>query len=171
VERKSDAEYGEVGEWLNDQGHEIVLSLSLILEYCVPLTKMNSDSVVMRTLARIEKLPHTYMAEAKIPRDELASAVAAYAANTEYQAIDPYVSRFDEVLSPFAPPASKAYLKYGLAETVFELWGTSQTYLCRTFAIPRFWLAPKSWTDHAPTTEDMTSIFQNTCVGRWPNST
>jgi len=49
--------------------------------------------------------------------------VTAYSACSEYQAIDPYVSRFDEVLSPFIPPATKAYLKYGLVETVFDLWG------------------------------------------------
>ena len=124
AERKSDAEYEEVGDWLNARGHELVLSLSQILECCVPLTKSNSDAVVTRTLARIEKLPHTYIAEAKIPRDELISAVAAYSANGEYQAIDPYVSRFDEVLSPFAPPATRGYLKYSLAETVFDLWRT-----------------------------------------------
>lgn len=118
AERKSDVEYESVREWLTDQGHELALSLSPILEW------PNSDTVVMRTMARIEKLPHTYIAEAKIPRDELASAVEAYAAKREYQAVDPYVSRFDEVLSPFAPPATKVYLKYGLTETVFELWKT-----------------------------------------------
>ncbi len=133
AERKSDTEYEEVRQWLNDQGHELVLSLSPILECCVPLSKPNSDAVVMRTLARIEKLPHTYIAEAKIPRDELGSAVEAYSANGEYQAVDPYVSRFDEVLSPFAPPATKAYLKYGLAETVVDLWRIKPAFFAQDF--------------------------------------
>jgi hypothetical protein len=171
AERKSDAEYEEVGKWLSDQGHELVLSLSPILECCVPLTKPNSDAVVMRTLARIEKLPHTYLAEAKIPKDELVSAVTAYSAGNEYQAVDPYVSRFDEVLSPFAPPATRAYLKYGLAETVFDVWRTRPDYLRRTFAIQEFWPTRESWIGHAVTIKDMTGLFRSTCVARWPNST
>lgn len=122
MERQSDAHVAEVGEWLHQQGHKLVLSLSPILECCVPLTKPKSEAIVMRTLARIEKIPHTFIAEAKIHRDELISAVTAYSENNEYESIDPYVSRFDEVVSPFHPPATKVYLTYGLAQTVFELW-------------------------------------------------
>jgi len=59
AERKSDTEYDDAGRWLSERGHELVLSLSPILECCVPLTKSHSDTIVMRTLARIEKLPHT----------------------------------------------------------------------------------------------------------------
>lgn len=122
AEHQSDAYLAEVGEWLHHQAHELALSLSPILECCVPLTKSDSEATVMRTLTRIEKLPHTFIAEAKIPRDELISAVTAYSEKTEYAPIDPYVSRFDEVLSPFYPPATKVYLTYGLAETIFELF-------------------------------------------------
>jgi hypothetical protein len=76
----------------------------------------------MRTLTRIERLPHTFIAEAKIHKDELTSAIIAYSNGKEYESINPYVSRFDEVVSPFQPPATKIYLKYGLAQSVFELW-------------------------------------------------
>ncbi len=131
AERNSDAEYDQAANWLNAQGDQLVLSLSPILECCVHLTQPKSDAIVTRTLARIEKLPHTYIPEAKIPRDELVSAVAAYSSHGEYQAIDPYVARFDEVLSPFEPPATRIYLRYGLAETVFELWRTRPDLFAR----------------------------------------
>jgi hypothetical protein len=122
AERQSDEYFKSIGEWLDCSQSNLVFSLSNILECCIPLSSRLGQTSVMRTLGKLEDLPHAFLAEAKIHRDELVSAINSYLKNEDYQHIDPYVARFDEVLSPFQPPATAIYMKYGLAQAVFEVW-------------------------------------------------
>lgn len=122
AERQSDREFEQSVEWLQRRGIALVLSMSNVLECCVPLTQSATQSNVMRLLGRLERCELRYLAEAKIHQDETISAARAFEAGGEYVSADPYVPRFDEVISPFSPPATRDYLKYGLAQTVFEIW-------------------------------------------------
>jgi len=76
----------------------------------------------MNSLNRLESMPHLYVAEVKIPALELTEGIRSFSECREYSNIDPYVDRFDEVVSPFDRPATHDYINYGLAHTVFELW-------------------------------------------------
>jgi hypothetical protein len=84
----------------------------------------------MRTLNRLEDMPHIYVAEARITALELQEAVSAFLEGREYRAIDlPVVPRFDYVVSAFRDVPTKQYLKYPLAQIVFELWCTDKAVL------------------------------------------
>lgn len=122
AERQSEEYLDGVCRWLDAHHGRLVFSLSNILECCTPLSVKLGQTSVMRTLGKLEALPHSFLAEAKIPRDEIISAISSFSAGEDYQTINPYVERFDQVLSPFQHPATSIFLKYGLAQAVFEVW-------------------------------------------------
>ena len=95
--------------------HELVFSMHNIMECCAPLIQSTNQNSVMRVLNRLENMPHVYIAEAKIPTIELMQGARAFSEGREYSAINPFVPRFDEVVSPFNRPATHDYLRYGLA--------------------------------------------------------
>ena len=122
AERQSDQFLKEIQKWLGRCRGRLVFSFSNILECCIPLSATLGQTVVMRTLGKLEALPHMFIAEAKIQQDEILSAITSFSNGSEYQSITPYVERFDQVLSPFERPATSNYLKYGLAQAIFEIW-------------------------------------------------
>lgn len=122
VERKTPAETDSFERMLRESGNELVFSLHNIMECCAPLLQAGGRTNVMSTLNRLESMPHTYIAEVRIPAMELEEATSAFLNNREYRPIDPFVSRFDYVVAQFEEPATAEYLSYGLAHTVYELW-------------------------------------------------
>jgi hypothetical protein len=102
--------------------HELVFSMHNIMECCAPLNQSTNQNSVMKILNRLESMPHVYIAETKIPALELMEGTRAFFEGREYGVINPFVARFDEVVSPFSRPATHDYIKYGLAHTIFELW-------------------------------------------------
>jgi len=94
-----------------------------IMECCAPLVRGGEKSSVMKTLNRLEQLPHIYIAEARIHALELQAAANAFLEQREYLPIAlPVVPRFDYAVCAFEEPATKQYIQYGLAQIVFELW-------------------------------------------------
>jgi len=102
--------------------HELVYSMHNIMEYCAPLLQSSNNNSIMRGLNRLEDIPHAYIAEVKIPMLELMEGTRAFQEQREYIPIDPFVQRFYEVVSPFDQSARHKYMRYGLAEAVFEIW-------------------------------------------------
>jgi hypothetical protein len=76
----------------------------------------------MALLNRLEHLPVTFIADARIALLELREALSAYAQGREYQPIDPFVGRFDETIAVEGMLSSRFLLNFGIAETVFLLW-------------------------------------------------
>lgn len=99
-----------------------MLSASNVMELSAPLASSNSETNVMRLLNRVEAIPHTFIAEARIPFSEIKEAVRAYQELREYSDINPFEKRFDYVASQFSKPPTRQYLNFGLAEAVFTLW-------------------------------------------------
>lgn len=122
VERKTSIETDTFEGMLRECGNELVFSLHNIIECCAPLNQAGDETNVMRTLNRLESMPHIYIAEVKIPALELEEAISAFLDDREYSDADPFVPRFDYVVAPFEEPPTADYLKYGLAHTVYELW-------------------------------------------------
>jgi len=107
---------------LHRGSHQLIFSMHNIMECCAPIIQSTNRNSVMRILNRLESMPHMYVAEAKIPAIELMEAVKAFSEGREYSVVNPFVARFDEVISPFSRPATHDYIRYGLAHTIFELW-------------------------------------------------
>ncbi len=122
VERKTSTETDTFERTLRVCGSELVFSLHNIMECCAPLIQGGGRSNVMSTLNRLESMPHSYIAEAKIPAMELAEAATAFLENREFRPVNPFVPRFDYVVARFEEPPTADYLNYGLAYTVYELW-------------------------------------------------
>jgi len=76
----------------------------------------------MRTLIRLEELPLRFLHETRIAKLELQESLRAYSTGCEYEPINPFVDRFDETVDIEARPSTRLYLRYSLAETVFDLW-------------------------------------------------
>jgi hypothetical protein len=124
IERRSSKEVARFDEKLQRGGSELIFSMHNILELCAPLVSAGPGSSVMRTLNELERMPHLYVAEARIDALELKEATDAFLERREYRPIAlPVVPRFDYVVSAFErEPVTKAFLKYGLAQIIFELW-------------------------------------------------
>lgn len=74
----------------------------------------------MRLLNDLEKLPVVFVHPA-IDRLELKEAVNAFVAKGDYRGIPPFVGRFDETVDLYASPPTRVFIKYSLAETVWDL--------------------------------------------------
>lgn len=123
VERRYPEETAKFEEKLREGRSDLIFSMHNIMECCAPLVSAGSTSSVMRTLNRLERMPHLYIAETRIEALELREATSAFMEHREYTPIAlPVVPRFDYVVSAFEEPATKDYIKYDLAEIIFELW-------------------------------------------------
>jgi hypothetical protein len=54
--------------------HELVFSLHNILECCAPLARSRNRGSMLKLLNQLERMPHAYIAETKIPTLELVEA-------------------------------------------------------------------------------------------------
>lgn len=125
VERKTPEATACFEEKLRHSESYLIYSMHNIVECCTPLIRGNERSTVMRTLNRLEKLPHLYVAETRIEALELNEAKAALLEGREYAQIDlPIVPRFDYAVSAFSDCPTKQYLNYSLAHIIYDLYGT-----------------------------------------------
>jgi hypothetical protein len=124
VEKSSSEEIAGFEEKLRRQGSNLIFSMHNIMEISAPLLAANPGSSVMRTLNRFERMPHLYVAEARIDALELQEAAGAFLEQRKYRPIPlPIVPRFDYAVSAFErEPTTKPFLSYGLAQIIFELW-------------------------------------------------
>jgi hypothetical protein len=112
----------DFGDELRRREWELVLSFCTVAELAAPLLSSPVRTNVMALLNSLEELPITYIADASILREELKEAVSAFSEKRDYQPIRPFVKRFDETIPMEGPPASRVFLRFGLAETMFMLW-------------------------------------------------
>ena len=128
VERRSPVETDRFEEKLRLGPSELVFSMHNISECCAPLVYAGVISSVMRTLNRLEQMPHLYVVEARIEALELREATSAFLEYREYTPIaPPVVPRFDYVVSVFEEPPTKDYIEYGLAQMIYDLWTIDKT--------------------------------------------
>ena len=121
-ERSHPCSEDQLHQLLQKGGYKLVFSLTTIMEISEPLLHSGAKTNVMWLLNRLEKLPHTFIHEANIPRLELVEAVRAFSLGEEYGVIQPFVNRFDDTVDLNAAPPTKIYLNYPLAETVWDLY-------------------------------------------------
>ena len=124
AERRSTDETARFEDQLRHGGHELIFGMDNTLEICTPLIRAGSRCSVMRTLNRLERMPHVYVADARIEALELEEAARAFLEGREFKPISlPAVPRFDYVVSAFeSGPPTKMFLSYGLAQVIFDLW-------------------------------------------------
>ncbi len=113
----------EFDNFLRHGNHELVLSFVTIMEISEPLFHKNAKTNVMRLLSQIEKLPHIFILSSMITRLELEEAYRAFVSDDDYHDIlTPFVGRFDMIVDLNGNPATKQYINYPLAETVWDLY-------------------------------------------------
>jgi hypothetical protein len=124
AERRSTDETARFDDQLRHGGHELIFGMDNILEICTPLIRVGSRCSVMRTLNRLERLPHVYVADARIEALELEEAARAFLGRAGIQThILADCPTFDYVVSAFeSGPPTKMFLRYELAQVIFELW-------------------------------------------------
>ena len=113
----------EFGDILRKGNHELVFSYVTIMEISEPLLHKKASTNVMTLLNQIEKLPHTFIHSSCIIHRELEEGFSAFSSDNEYKDISPpLVDRFDTVVDLAGIPATKTYLNYPLAESVWDLY-------------------------------------------------
>jgi hypothetical protein len=123
IERDKPASLAEIDRILRAGGHQLVLSYVNVTELVAPLRK-GVEFVDLRTiLLKAESLPVCYIRESMIPGDELRAAVSAFERNATPRSINPYVRRWDEVITPFGESAMRPIVGLRLWEIVKTLWG------------------------------------------------
>jgi len=85
-------------QYLLNGNHQAVLTFNNIRELAGPLAAGGDFLRIRGNLQSLEAMPHTYLAEVKIPGIEIQSAVEAFTGGTEYREVFPYVSRWDGTL-------------------------------------------------------------------------
>lgn len=101
----------------------LIFSMHNIMECSAPLFRTCNTSNVMKMLNTIERMPHIYLAEARIDLLELIEATSAFSEHREYMDVmPPFVNRFDYVISPFSKPETSIYFTYSLANILYDLW-------------------------------------------------
>ena len=100
VERAQPASIGEVDAFLRVHNHKFVLSFTNVRELVSTLA-VNDDFLRVRPwLQSLERMPHRYIQEVVIPRDEINAAVDAFNGGAAYRPPDLFVRRWDETLMP-----------------------------------------------------------------------
>jgi hypothetical protein len=102
--------------------HRLVFSLNNVLECCAPIVDRRRTVSVLRALRYLQSLPHVYIANCKIPMLALQAAVKAFTCGREYGMINPFVNRFDQVVSPFEAPPTRIYLHYTMENAIRDLF-------------------------------------------------
>lgn len=106
--------------YLHDHDSSLVLTFNNVRELAAPLAQGIDALHVRDLLQRLETLPLSYLGEANIPADEVKGAVRAFNSGTEYNPINPWVSRWDETI-PGPRPAVGKMLILRLDEIVLDI--------------------------------------------------
>lgn len=119
VEHSNPVKLSEFDGWLRARDADLVCSLVNIRGLAAPLALGSSFLPQVRdSLDRLESLPHCFVTSG-IDLLELQRALDCFDAGKEYEAIDPYVPRFDYVFPPFA---NSRKLYYPMRDSVIDLW-------------------------------------------------
>jgi hypothetical protein len=107
--------------------HKVVVSFETVMEIAGPLAKRSARTNVMAFCARLETLPLSFLHEAMIAPLELREAMRAFEEGREFDssATCPFVDRFDASIPVQGRAPTHAFIHYGIAETVFDIWATS----------------------------------------------
>ncbi len=123
LEKSDPCTTNEFNSFLRNGNHELVFSFVTIMEISEPLHHKNATTNVMWLLNQIERLPHIFIHSSMITRLELEEAYRAFENGNEYQDIlPPFVARYDVTVDLKGNPATKKYINYSLAETVWDLY-------------------------------------------------
>ena len=122
VEHSKPVSLADLESWLKTKGARLVFSLENIRALAGPL---GSDPAslprIVQYLRDLEALPHCFIS-CHIDLLELRSAIKGYDNGLRYEAIDPYVLRFDFTFDRMAQPSRS---NYTMAETVTDLYRSS----------------------------------------------
>jgi predicted nuclease of restriction endonuclease-like (RecB) superfamily len=122
VEHSKPVSLADLESWLKTKGARLVFSLENIRALAGPL---GSDPAslprIVQYLRDFEALPHCFIS-CHIDLLELRSAIKGYDNGLRYEAIDPYVLRFDFTFDRMAQPSRS---NYTMAETVTDLYRSS----------------------------------------------
>jgi len=128
IEKRPPEDATEFEKKLRQSNSRLVFSMTNTMECCAPLFHGNESSSVMKTLNRLEEMPHVYIVEARIGQLELQEAANAFLESREYMPIaPPLVPRFDYAISAFEEPKTKIFLHYSLAHIIYELWSKNKS--------------------------------------------
>jgi hypothetical protein len=129
-------------QYLLNGNHQAVLTFNNIRELAGPLAARDADFLrIRRLLQSVEALPHRYLGEVALPGLELQAAVEAFATGTEYQDIDPFVTRWDHTINARPGQLNPEYRRLvglRLDEVVFDVF----RFQPRVFQPPHEWVAP-----------------------------
>jgi hypothetical protein len=122
VEHSKPVSLADLKAWLKTKSAKLVFSLENIRALAGPL---GSDPAslprIVQYLRDLEALPHCFIS-CHIDLLELRSALRGYDHGLRYEAIDPYVPRFDFTFHLMAQPSRP---NYTMAEAVADLYRTS----------------------------------------------
>ncbi len=100
LERNQPVTGEQLAVFLLDHNHELVMSFTNVRELVGTLA-VNGDFLRVRPwLQFLEQVPHLYIREILIPRDEIQSAVDAFNTDDAYRPPTVFVRRWDQTLMP-----------------------------------------------------------------------
>jgi hypothetical protein len=121
VEHDKPISVAEMDRILRAGAHQLVLSFTNVTELVAPLNKGIEFADLRPTLLRTESLPVCYM-RGPIVAQELRAAVKAFDSYVTPTTVNPYVSRFDDVVTPRGRTATDVLIGFPLWEIVWVLW-------------------------------------------------
>lgn len=110
---------------LHSRNATLVLTFTNVLEFVRPILDDGDFLRFRPLLQRLERLPIRYLRNAHIPMQELKGAVEAFLSGAEYQAIDPYVRRWEETAQLPGMSVCEMLVDLRIDEAVYMIWKTN----------------------------------------------
>lgn len=121
LEKNQPISVPDFDRFLRAGAHKLVLSYVNVTEIVAPL-RTGAEFVKIRPiLIALESLPVCYIRDSMIPGDELREAVGAFNTRRKPGAINPYVRRWDETITPFGESAIRQFVNVRLWEIIWTL--------------------------------------------------
>ncbi|HEX4810022.1 MAG TPA: hypothetical protein VH325_13880 [Bryobacteraceae bacterium] len=122
VQKSQPLSVSELDGILRKGRHEIVLSYVNITEIVAPLRQGVDFADIRPLLIALESLPACYIRDSPIPGQELREAISAFEGNRDPNPVDPFVRRWDDVITPFGESALRPIVGVRLWEIVQILY-------------------------------------------------
>ncbi len=125
LEGEDASRFGEFSRFLEEGRHQLVVTPILINELVAPLVDVSEPTQVFPILRRLERLRICYLDERRLVYEELRLAALAFSEGVEPPELDSVFSdRIDMALALEEAPQTQLFLRYSLAEAVWDLWQT-----------------------------------------------
>lgn len=102
-----------------EKANKLIISNMLLLEVSEPLNLKSKKTNVMKFINKLETIPHEFIKTKNLYCRELIEAIKSFNNNKEYKDVNPFTSRYTEVLELSKKFPLEKFIIYSLGEAIW----------------------------------------------------